>query len=270
MAKLRSNLLHELTRPDVEEWLKTEPVPVAIIALGSCEQHGPHLPLGMDSLHAAAFAKAVAERTNSVAVAPCLPGYSPHHMGFPGTLTFRDTTLRDILYDVCESLGRHGVKRQVIVNGHGGNREIIAYAARMASRAYGIRVAATPGPRATGDPEPGLRDFLRRMDVHSGEGETSIALHLFPELVRMDRVARWEPTMKLPPEVEALLDPEMAEFDLAGQLVRHYTQNTHEFTSSGVYGWARPQDADPEKGARDFEKRVAWLARYIEVWKTLP
>jgi creatinine amidohydrolase len=159
MSKLPHVMLHELTRPDVEEWLRSDPVPVAIIALGSCEQHGPHLPLGMDTLHATAYARAVAERTNSIAVAPCLPGYSPHHMGFPGTLTFRDTTLRDILYDVCESLGRHGVKRQVIVNGHGGNREIIAYrrprrGAGSRPRRSGPRCPRRRSPPSRADPTP--------------------------------------------------------------------------------------------------------------------
>ncbi|MFP4200081.1 MAG: creatininase family protein, partial [Clostridia bacterium] len=88
-----------MTRPAFEEYLESEPNPVAIIPLGSIEQHGPHLPLGTDSLAALAAAREVAGRTNSFVVQACLPGYSPHHMGFKGTITFKPKTLSLVIED---------------------------------------------------------------------------------------------------------------------------------------------------------------------------
>jgi len=268
VSRKRSAVLHEMTRPDFQEWLEENDTPVGIIALGAIEQHGPHLPLGMDSLAAINVAKVVAERTNSVAVQACLPGYSPHHMGFPGTVTFREDTLVAVLMDTIESLAYHGVEKQLIVNAHGGNREIVAYVCRVASREFGIQVVS-PGPRSGQDAEA-LKDFVQRMDVHSGPGETGLALHLFGELVDMSRVEGYEPRTHFPEEIQELLDPEREDLDVAVQVFGAYIRNSDDFTETGVWGFADPNDADPEAAGKQFEKRVEWLVRYIELWKTLP
>jgi creatinine amidohydrolase/Fe(II)-dependent formamide hydrolase-like protein len=89
-GKLNKFWLHELTRPAFEDWLDNEPSPIVVIGVGSIEQHGPHLPLGMDTLGARHFVHEVAKRSNSVAFHPCWPGYSPHHMGYKGTVTFSE------------------------------------------------------------------------------------------------------------------------------------------------------------------------------------
>jgi creatinine amidohydrolase len=119
---LTRHWIHELTRPGFEAWLKEEEAPVIVIGLGSLEQHGPHLPLGTDSLTACGFVHEVARRSNSVCVHPCFPGYSPHHMAFPGTVTFSEGTLLAVLMDTLGSLARHGLKRFLIVNIHGGTQ----------------------------------------------------------------------------------------------------------------------------------------------------
>jgi hypothetical protein len=72
--------IHELTRPAFAEWLEGEKSPVVVIGLGSVEQHGPHLPLGTDSLTAWEHVQEVARRSNSVCVLPC---FLSHHIGFP-------------------------------------------------------------------------------------------------------------------------------------------------------------------------------------------
>lgn len=258
-------MLHEFTRPAFQEYLEAEPNPVAIICVGSIEQHGPHLPLGTDSLCAVGVAQRVAQETNSVVVLPCWPGYSPHHMGFPGTITFRWETLLAVLLDTVDSLVQHGIKKILLLNAHGGNSDIVSHAARTARRQTGAMVLA---PKASSDPE-GARHMMEFLDAHSGPGETGVALELFPELVEMDRVKGFTPTAQLPPQVESLRDPEGPDLDLRLQLVTSYIGDTHEFTSSGVYGFADPNDADPEKARAQLDEWVKLLTRLIKYWKTI-
>lgn len=258
-------MLHEFTRPAFEEYLKEEPNPVAIIAVGSIEQHGPHLPLGTDSLCAAEVARRVAEETNSVAVLPAWPGYSPHHMGFAGTITFRWETLLNVILDTVDSLVAHGIKKILLLNAHGGNSDIVAHAARTARDKGGVVVLA---PKPSSGPE-GARKMMESLDAHSGPGETGVALALFEELVEMERVEGFESTAALPPQVEALRDPEGPDLELRLQLVTSYIGKTHEFTSSGVYGFADPNDADPAQGQARVDEWVNQLVKLIQYWKSI-
>ncbi|MFO7941172.1 MAG: creatininase family protein [Bacillota bacterium] len=258
-------MLHEMTRPAFEEYLESEPNPVAVIPLGSIEQHGPHLPLGTDSLAALAAAREVAERTNSFVVQVCLPGYSPHHLGFRGTITFKPETLTRVIEDTVESLAHHGVRKVLIVNAHGGNREIAATAARLSGRDAGS-VVLMPSDAALRDPV----ETLRKLDVHAGAGETGLARLLFPELVEMERVKGFEPTARFPEEVEALRDPEAEDPALRTQLIMAYTGDSHEFSSSGVWGFADPNDSDVETARGDWEKRIGLLTKLVKMWKTIP
>ena len=124
-GRLEKFWLQELTRPAFEDWLKNEDAPVVVIGLGAIEQHGPHLPLGTDSYDAMAMIQEVAKRTNSVCLLPTWIGYSPHHMGFKGTITFSEDTYLNVLLDTISSLAQHGVKRFVFYSGHGGNSNIM-------------------------------------------------------------------------------------------------------------------------------------------------
>ncbi len=254
-----------MTRPAFEEYLESEDNPVAIIPLGSIEQHGPHLPLGTDSLAARAMAEEVARRTNSFVVQACMPGYSPHHMGFRGTITFKPETLAAIIEDTVESLAHHGVKKVLIVNAHGGNREIAATAARLSARASGS-VVLMPSDTALRDPA----ELLRKVDAHAGASETGLARLLFDELVEMDRVRGFEPTASFHDSVEALRDPDAPNATLRAQLVMAYTGDTHEFTSSGVWGFSDPNDADIEDAREGWEYRLSLLVELVEMWKTIP
>ncbi len=257
-------LLQEFTRPAFEEYLESEPNPIALIPLGSIEQHGPHLPLGTDSYVAQAIAEEAARRTNSIVVTPCWPGYSPHHMGFAGTITFSAETLKGIIIDTVQSLADHGIKKVILVNAHGGNTAIAADAARAARRRTGS-IVLSPAPSSDRDPS----ETLRLVDVHAGAGETGIALALFPELVEMQRVEDFAPTAEFPAQVEALRDPDAADAAIRMQLVMAYIGDTHEFTSSGIYGFADPGDADPQKAKEGLEERLEQLAQLIEYWKQI-
>jgi len=263
--------LYELTRPDFADWLENEPCPVAVIGIGSVEQHGPHLPLGMDSLAIREYVHEVAKRTNSVAVHPCWPGFSPHHMGFPGTITFSWETLMSVLMDTIGSIAYHGVKRFVIMNGHGGNTQIMNLVVQQAKREFGVMVSAPTGPSGTELAKQLADRQKRHWDVHSGPSETGTALALFPELVEMGRLDDWEVTLKLDPKLMKFLDPDRKDYEVVSQVYSACGQpDTDDFTSSGVYGKNDPRDADAEESKRRFEERVAFVAEFIRVWKTIP
>lgn len=142
------------------------------VPLGSCEQHGPHLPLSTDTVIAAAVAERAAARCEAVVVAPTLAiTASGEHAGFPGTLSIGTEALTTVLVELVRSAD-HFV-HVVLVNGHGGNHEAVTRAVER-SRHDGRRVSAW-WPRVPG------------ADAHAGRTETSLMLALAPHLVRLDR-----------------------------------------------------------------------------------
>lgn len=257
-------LLQKFTRQEFEEYLASQDNPVAIIPLGAIEQHGPHLPLGTDSYVALEMAKRVARRTSSIVVQACWPGFSPHHMGFAGTIAFRWETLMNIILDTVESLVHHGVKKVLLLNAHGGNVQIAQLSARLAKRSFDAQVLM---PTGGGSSDPA--GLLKEVDVHAGRGETGIALALFPDLVQMERVEGFKPTAEFPPDVENLRDPEAEDADLRAQLVMAYIGDTHEFTDSGIYGFTDPNDADREQAEKNLKERLDGLVKLIEYWKRI-
>ncbi len=263
--------IHELTRPAFEEWLEKESAPVVIIGIGSIEQHGPHLPLGTDSLVVQHYIYEVAKRSNSVCVHPCFPGYSPHHMGFLGTITFREDTLLAILIDTIGSLARHGIKRFLLLNAHGGNTNIVNMAVQLSRREFRVMVASPTGPSKTETAKVFKDRQKRYWDVHSGPTETAAALLLFPEFVEMERLKDWESTLRLHPKLMEFLNPEREDYELVSQIYSACAPpDTDQFTSSGIYGTNDPREADPEEYKIWFEERVDFLVKFIQVWKTTP
>jgi creatinine amidohydrolase len=165
--------------------------PVLLVPLGSCEQHGPHLPLGTDTLIAVAVAERVAAlASDECAVAPPVTyGASGEHAGFPGTLSIGTEALTTLLVELVRSADQFG--GVVLVNGHGGNRDAVA-AAVSRSHADG-RMALAWWPVVAGG------------DAHAGRIETSIVLAVAPDEVDVDRMApgRTEPFAELWPALRA-------------------------------------------------------------------
>jgi creatinine amidohydrolase len=158
--------------------------PVVVVPIGSCEQHGPHLPLGTDTLIARELSNRLASREPDLLVAPTLAiTSSGEHRGFPGTLSIGADATELMLVELVRSADwSAGV---VLVNGHGGNRVPVDRAAERL-HAEGRRVLAW-WPRADGG------------DAHAGHTETSLMLALNPSLVRLDRAetGRTEPVGEL-------------------------------------------------------------------------
>ena len=162
-------------------WPEVPAGAVLAVPLGSCEQHGPHLPLDTDTRIAVALAAGLAGRDPGVVVSPAVAiGASGEHQGFPGTLSIGTEALEEVLIELVRSalpppdadLPRpfSGV---VLVNGHGGNVEATARAAaRLHQEGRDVLVW-----------HPRVPDG----DSHAGRTETSMLLHLHPEVVRTDR-----------------------------------------------------------------------------------
>lgn len=162
-----------------------------LIPLGSTEQHGPHLPLGTDTLVATALCDRLAASRLDVVVAPALPyGSSGEHAGFPGTLSIGQEALESVVVELVRSAADVFVG-VFLVSGHGGNREALSRAvARLTAEGRRVRVWE---PRVPGG------------DAHAGHTETSLLLALDPRAVRADRVeaGATEPLAELMPALRA-------------------------------------------------------------------
>jgi creatinine amidohydrolase len=181
---------------------------LAILPVGVVEEHGAHLPLGLDSFAAEVYAEAVAphleEKGYEVVVAPTIPyGVARAAIDFPGTLSLEPQTLKSLVVDVGRSLARHGFDRLVILNGHRDLSHMKALedaSGRLMEEktARVLCVGFTSDPDLTAacyrDGVPQLSRSVRPdREGHGGEWETSLALHAFPDLVKQDIVQGLEP-----------------------------------------------------------------------------
>jgi creatinine amidohydrolase len=176
--------LQNLTWEDIEARIKGG-VRTVIVPVGSTEQHGPHLPVGTDTMVAITLAEAAARRGGALVAPPLWYGWSPHHMVLPGTITIRPEVLIEIVYDVITSLNRHGFDRFVLLNGHRVvNIAWLQIAAERAKRELGIKAVIF-------DPAYMSKEIVQSLGWgelgHSDEIESSHMWHAYPDLVRMER-----------------------------------------------------------------------------------
>jgi creatinine amidohydrolase len=188
-----SVLLAELDRDEAGR--RARDGAVLVIPVGATEQHGPHLPTCTDTLNVEHVARVAAERLADrpatgggpveVLVAPALPyGSSEHHLVFGATLSLDAEVLLAALRSLCRSAMSSGFGRLFLLNGHGGNEEIVRLAAREASRDTGAAIGC--GSWFELGREAMLAagaDGLLRMPGHAGAFETSAVLAVRPDLV---------------------------------------------------------------------------------------
>lgn len=180
--------LTEMTWPEIQEALKT--VEIAIIPVGAHEQHGPHMTESCDAVLAEAMASKLAERMHPKAlVTPTVPmGISPHHMNFPGTITLRPETLLSVLRDMVESLKRHGIRRVLFMNGHGGNQSLLNTACATLSQELEVECYFA---KTTASAKGAIsRHVHSKLYGHSCEREISEAMYLAPQLIRQDKLVK--------------------------------------------------------------------------------
>ncbi|WP_189857671.1 creatininase family protein [Streptomyces poonensis] len=215
---------------------------VAVLPVGSFEQHGPCLPLATDTLVACAIAREIAAAYPAVRLLPPVTVSCSHeHAAWPGTVSISAMTLHAVVRDIAASLRRSGVEALVVVNGHGGN--YVLGNVVQESTAEGHRMALFPSAEdwEAARERAGVETSLLS-DMHAGEIETSILLHCHPESVRPGH----ESTDFLADDRRHLLSLGMS-----------------AYTDSGVIG--RPSLASAEKGEKLLAGLVEAFGAYLSV-----
>jgi creatinine amidohydrolase len=209
---------------------------VAVLPIGSFEQHGPYLPLTTDTVIAATIAAAIDAAYPVLRLPPITISCSHEHAAWAGTVSISATTLAAVVRDVADSLHRSGVRALVLVNGHGGNY-VLSNVVQEAGPA-GRRMALFPTLEAWVEARAaaGLVTSIDS-DMHAGEIETSLLLHAHPGLIRPG----YESGDHLADDREHML-----------------TLGLAAYTESGVVG--RPSPASADKGRDVLASLVASFA----------
>jgi len=243
----------ELCWPDARSRLDI--VDTALLPVGAIEQHGPHLPLDTDAFDAAYLAKRVAEACSDPKplVLPLIAyGVSYHHEAFKGTISINNDTLANLVYDVGISVAKNGIKKLVIINGHGGNAPSLNFAAQRINQDAQVFVCVDTGETSDVDVDSLIET---PNDVHAGEIETSTSLAIRPEWVRMDRVQ-----MEVPEFTSRYLD-------FSSKRGVAWYAHTHKISASGVMG--DPTKATAEKGEKMWALIIGHLVNFVDQLKTM-
>lgn len=224
---------------DTTEDVRARGAEVALLPIGSFEQHGAHLPLVTDTVVACTVAAGIAAAHPVLLLPPVTVSCSHEHAAWPGTVSLSAATLYAVVRDIADSLRRSGIRSLVLVNGHGGNyvlRNVV-----QESAGGEPRMALFPGPADWDAARAGAGVLTSaHSDMHAGEVETSILLHAHPELVRPCHAA-----------ADHLADDR-----------RHLlTLGMQAYTDSGVIG--RPSAASAEKGRMVLAGLVDSFAVYL-------
>lgn len=236
-------LLFEMSWPEAKRYFAKNDI--AILPVGSNEEHGPANPLGTDHLIAKGIAEETAKRTGVLCLQVIPFGISSHHKQFWGTVFISPKSFKKYVRDVCLSLTYYGVRKIVVVNGHGGNLAALTELAREL-REEGVFVSIFQWWPAAGKLLPEL--FTPEERRHAGAEETSLNLAIHPQLVNMSEAVDEEPR-KHAVLVEGLTLP----------------LSTVDETSSGVFG--RGTTASVKKGKKIFEAVVDELVRHVNLLK---
>ena len=183
-------ILPEMTWPEAQKALAG--ARVALVPVGSFEQHGPNGTFEVDTGRAEGFGRLLAARTYpDTILAPAISlGVSYHHMNFPGSITLRPETFMAAVYDVIWSLQQHGLERFLILNGHGGNIASLGVVIVKLRQELGVKVAWTS---FTSLGKEVIKDQVASEPAgHACEGEISQALFLAPHTVRQEALAPGE------------------------------------------------------------------------------
>lgn len=269
------NFLPHMTWPEVRDLLtRTD---MALVPVPSIEEHGPQTPLGTDFYAGVEEAKLIAQRTDILVAPVLMAGQSPYHMEFPGTITLSADTIQRVYFEAAQSLIHNGFRRFLFLNSHAGNQYITRFVVdRINQETPAVALDLSDAVDAITRGERRSAASTGQFDRHSGVGETSRALYLFPSLVELDRAE--QPKLTLPPHLEKML-PDVARGDPAATLIflaeglkpkdtgKH--TSTAEMSATGVWSERNPREATAEQGRRVTEAFVDAAVRFIERWKAL-
>jgi len=250
------NLSH-MTTEQVAEYLAKEDT--IMIPVGSCEQHGPHLPLGTDTLITAELARRLAAKLNYI-VAPMIPiGLSDQHLAWPGSLTLRVETIQAILADMADALFPHGFRKLIFLYFHTKNKIAVDAAAWQLKAELGddarvMVINAFESWRACSDQIFGPRPDPLWL-AHGGEGETACVMALGYQV----------DGQTLPERIENEAFLKISRSKEAYSII----QNLKRYTPGGT--WGEPRLATAETGERIFETVSQHIAELIpQQWENRP
>jgi creatinine amidohydrolase len=228
-----------LTIHDTRTEFDSRTCTTALLPVGAVEQHGKHLPFGTDIMLAEAVAKPIAEKLDAYLLPAVAISASIEHRKARGTVYLRAQTLGAVVGDIAASLRDSGFQRLVIVNFHGGNWILKPTVRELNRDLAPFRVVLLQPDLPASD----AREIFehRAGDIHAGEFETSLMLHLHPGQVR---AIPTEGARAFPPQ------PFLDYFD------------STQLTEEGYWGW--PEAATAEKGRRAFESLVNAGLRFVE------
>lgn len=190
IADKPAHVMAEMTWPEFQA--ARAGIDLAIIPLGATEQHGPHGTYAVDTGRADGFGRRLAERLYPRAiVVPALPyGISEHHMAFPGTVSISGPTYIKVLEELVDSLYRHGFRKFLFPNAHGGNKPALDILMSQISARYGSEVKAAWFVISRMAAEVYAEHVHSDITGHACEGEMSQAMVLAPTTVRQSALAR--------------------------------------------------------------------------------
>lgn len=219
---------------------------VVVLPIGSCEQHSLHLPLGMDTYSVIHMSRDLVEKFGGkvVVLPPLWFGASEHHMDFPGTITLSNETLISVIKDVVKSVVKHGFKKILILNGHGGNTDPVKIALRDLRVEENINVELV-NPWTLADEE--IKKILEsEIWGHACEFETSEAMYIIPDKVRSEKIR--DPNLNL---------------ELWNKIKkRNIPWHTKDITDTGSLGY--PTKASREKGEKLYRAMFDKVVSIVE------
>jgi creatinine amidohydrolase len=238
---LESHWWWDLTTQDFAE-LDAERV-VAILPVGAVEQHGPHLPVRVDAaINAGIMARAIELMPPDcpALVLPMMPfGKSDEHLAYPGTLTLSYETLARVWYELGESVHRAGIRKILFFNSHGGQPQLLEIVCRDLRVKLGMFAVSAMWPRLI-DMDALFDQAENRHGIHGGQSETSVMLHLHPDLVEMSRAENFASlSVQIEREME-FLSPE----------------------GGASFGW-QTQDLHPKGACGDATRAIAYLGKEV-------
>jgi creatinine amidohydrolase len=218
------------------EALKPE---IAVLPVGAFEQHGPHLPMTTDTLIGVAIAEQICEKAAALLLPPLTISCSHEHYGFFGNLYISAETLGKVIREVLNSIEHSGIKQIAIINAHGGNYVLRNVAQEVNLVEQRLLLWPTNQHWQTAIHFAGIESTIHE-DMHAGEIETSILLHLSPSLVRTDLI----------------------QDHAASDRAYLHLKGIKDYTSSGVIGF--PSLATAQKGALLLESLVMSACKDLE------
>jgi len=239
--------LGDKTWPELGEYFDDESL--ALVPLGSTEQHGPHLPESTDHRIAQALAREAAERSGYLCTPTINVGVSSHHRQFHGTMWVEPEVFRDYVESLTRNLTYHGIDRVVFVNAHGGNVDHLREVGRRVREdhtAYAIEWMWNESIPELVD------DLFETNGPHGGPKETAMMLHIADELVREE-------------EFESARDGGLVDWEADGDLRQFGARTFYDAidnTENGVLG--DQTDATREKGREMFEAATEQLVRLAD------